>query len=230
MMKTTPKKSAATIKKRIFVVDDHPMTRYGIAQLINAESDLEVCGETDNARRVVAAVKSLEPDLVLLDLTLPGKNGIELIKDLKAQLSQVLVLVVSMHDENIYAERALKAGANGYLMKSEGGQRLLEAIRQVLKGQVCISDIVSSRIVAAFTGSRKSAAPESTLSVLSEREFQVFELLGNGLTIREIGQHLCISAKTVESHRLHIVEKLRMTNTAELTRFAIHWMRSQSVG
>jgi DNA-binding NarL/FixJ family response regulator len=229
-MKTQRRGDASTgTCKKIYIVDDHPLTRYGIAQLIGEESDLVVCGDTDNGHQAVKAVQALEPDLVLVDLTLPGKSGIELIRDLRVQNPNLLVLVLSMHDEKVYAERALKAGANGYLMKNAGGQKLIRAIRQVLAGETSISETVSARIVDAFTGRRASAGADSAVTQLTEREFQVFELLGTGLSTREIGVQLHISSKTVETHRLHIVEKLKLRNTSELTQFAIRWLRAQSM-
>ena len=205
------------------------MTRYGIAQLIGQEPDLEVCGEVDNAHRALAAVKPLKPDLVLADLAMPGKSGLELIRELKAQHPDVAVLVVSMHDESIYAERVLRAGGRGYLMKSAGGEKLVQAIRRVLGGQVCVSEAMSDRIMDGFAGRRPGGARDSTLATLTEREFGVFELLGQGLTTREAAKNLHISAKTVETHRLHIVEKLRLKGSAELTKFAICWMRAQGL-
>jgi DNA-binding NarL/FixJ family response regulator len=204
------------------------MTRYGVVQLIGAELDLEVCGETDSAARAIAAVKTLKPDIVVADLAMPGKNGLDLIRELKAQHPAVAVLVLSMHDESIYAERALRAGANGYLMKSAGGQKLLEAIRSVLGGQRYLSEAMAARVVDVFAG-RRASPGDSTLAALSEREFQVFELMGHAMTTGEIAQQLHISTKTVETHRLHIVEKLKLKGTPDLNKFAICWVRAQEM-
>jgi DNA-binding NarL/FixJ family response regulator len=228
-MKANRNRPARLAEKRILIVDDHPMTRYGIAQLIGQEHDLAVCGEVENAHRALAAVKTLKPDLVLADLAMPGKSGLELIRELKIQHPDVAVLVVSMHDESIYAERVLRAGGRGYLMKSAGGEKLIQAIRRVLSGQVCVSEAMSDRIMDVFAGRRPGGARDSTLATLTEREFGVFELLGQGLTTRETAKNLHISAKTVETHRLHIVEKLKLKGSSELTKFAICWVRAQGL-
>ncbi|MEO8428495.1 MAG: response regulator transcription factor, partial [Verrucomicrobiota bacterium] len=222
-MKANRKRAAGVAEKRILIVDDHPMTRYGIAQLIGQEPDLEMCGEVDNADRALAAVKTLKPDLVVADLAMPGKSGLELIRDLKAQYPEVAVLVVSMHDESIYAERVLRAGGRGYLMKSAGGEKLLQAIRRVLHGKVSVSEAMSDRIMNVFAGHRPGGARDSTLAALTEREFGVFELLGQGLTTRETAKNLHISAKTVETHRSHIVDMLKLKGSSQLTKFAICW-------
>ena len=221
-------RSDRSLRKRILIVDDHPMTRYGIAQLIGQQNDLEVCGEEDSAQHALAAVETLKPDLVLADLKMPDKSGLQLINDLKTQRPDLPVLVLSMHDESVYAERILRAGGKGYLMKSAGGEKLLEAIRSVLGGQVYVSEAMSSRIVDMFAG-RRSSSGLATVSALSEREFEVFELLGQGLGTGEIARHLRISAKTVETHRLHIVEKLKLEGTFDLTKFAIRWARAQEM-
>lgn len=227
-MKTKAAPPNVVPRKRILIVDDHPMTRYGIAQLINQQGDLEVCGEEDSAQRALAAIKTAKPDLVLADLKMPGKSGLQLITELKAQHPGVAVLVLSMHDEEVYAERILRSGGNGYLMKSAGGEKLLEAIRCVLSGQVYVSEKMSSRIVDVFAG-RRSDSAHSTMSMLSEREFEIFELFGQGMTTSEIARHLHISGKTVETHRLHIVQKLKLQGTSDLTKFAIRWTRAQEM-
>jgi DNA-binding NarL/FixJ family response regulator len=227
-MKSALHARKTSCRKRILIVDDHPMTRYGIAQLIGPQTDLEVCGEEDSAANALAAIKTSKPDLVLVDLKMPGKSGLQLINELKHQHPDVAVLVLSMHDESVYAERVLRAGGNGYLMKSAGGEKLLEAIRSVLGGQVYVSEAMSVRIVDMFAGRRKSNGV-ATVSALSQREFEVFELLGQGLTVGEIARHLHISAKTVETHRLHIVEKLKLKGTPDLTKFAIRWTRAQEM-
>ena len=207
--------------RSILVVDDHPLTRHGIAQLIGQHSDLRVCGEAGSAEQALESVRALHPELVLVDVTLPGRPGLELIKDIAVLYSDVLVLVVSMHDESLYAERALKAGARGYLMKSAGGDELIKAIRQVLAGQVYVSRDMSAKILDGLSGSRSSRPP--VVSSLSDREFEVFQLVGEGLTTREIGLRLHISGKTVETHRLHVREKLGLKTPPELTKYAVRW-------
>src|SRR5262245_26401687 len=214
--------------RRILIVDDHPIMRYGLAQLIRQEPALEVCGEMNDAQSALEATRDLKPDLVLADLTMPGKNGLELIKEIKAFCPTVAVLVISIHDETAYAERVLRAGGNGYLMKSAGGQRLLEAVRRVLAGGVYLSDDMSTHVLGAFAG-RRSAGSPSTLSVLTEREFQVLELMGQAMTTQEIAAFLRISPKTVETHRAHIVSKLRYKRTSDLAKFAIRWAQAQDL-
>lgn len=199
-----------------------------MAELISQQKDLEVCGEAGNAREALAAVRSLRPGLVLLDVTLPGQDGFELIKDIKALRLGVFILVVSMHDEELYAERALRAGASGYLMKSQGGDQLLAAMRRVLEGQVYVSKALSVKILDLFSG-RRHRPSQTSLNALTDREFEVFRCVGQGMTTREIGFQLHISAKTVETHRLHIREKLALKTTPELIRFAVRWAGSQNL-
>jgi|WetSurMetagenome_2_1015567.scaffolds.fasta_scaffold340634_2 DNA-binding NarL/FixJ family response regulator len=213
---------------KILIVDDHPLTRRGMAQLIAQQDDLLVCGEVGEAGEALAAVKSLKPHLVLADVTLPGKNGLELIKDLKTHHPGILVLVVSMHDESFYAERALHAGARGYLMKNEGGEKLLEAIRRVLAGKVYVSQPLSAMIFDVFSG-RRHRADGSAIGLLTDREFEVFETIGQGMTTDEIGKHLHLSGKTVETHRLHIREKLGLKNNSELIKYAVRWTGAQEL-
>ena len=207
------------------MVDDHPLTRHGMGQLIGQQPDLVVCGEAGNAEQALERVRVLKPELVLVDVTLPGKPGLEFIKDLATLYPEVVVLVVSMHDETLYAERALRAGARGYLMKSAGGDELVSAIRQVFTGQVYLSQNLSAQILNSLSGSRHR--PPGILNALSDREFEVFQLIGEGLTTNEIGSRLHISGKTVETHRLHIRDKLGLKTPPELTKYAVRWAGSQ---
>jgi len=209
------------------LVDDHPLTRHGMAQLIGQQPDLVVCGQAGNAEQAFESVRALRPHLVLVDVTLPGKPGLELIKDITALYADVLVLVVSMHDESLYAERALRAGARGYLMKSSGGEELVKAIRQVLSGGVYASRELSARILDNLSGGPRRGP--GSLSALSDREFEVFQLVGEGLTTHEIGSRLHISGKTVETHRLHIREKLALRTPQQLTKYAVRWAGSQEL-
>lgn len=210
-------------KKQIVIVDDHPMMRQGLAQLINNEPDLEVACEADTAGEALELITDREPDLVLLDITLPDKNGLELIKDLQAQLPQVPLLAVSMHDEALYAERVLRAGGRGYIMKQAGGKKMLEAIRQVLNGQIFVSEKISAKILENFSGRRQDES-SSPVEKLSDREFEVFQLIGQGKSTREIAEQLHLSVKTIEVHRAHIKEKLSLRHANELVRFAARWM------
>ena len=220
-------RATQTTASKILIVDDHPLTRRGMAQLIGEQPDLKVCGEADNAQQAMKALDILQPDLVLVDITLPGKPGVELIKDIRVMYPAVLILVVSMHDESLYAERALRAGARGYLMKSEGAEKLIEAIRQVVAGRVYVSQNLSAKILEGFS----SALPrrDTPVSALSDREFEVFQYIGQGMTLHEIGEQLHISAKTVETHRLHIRDKLALTTNPELTKYAVRWAASQGL-
>lgn len=204
------------------------MTRYGVTQLINHEPDLLVCGEAEGAQQALAAIKSAPPDLVLADITMPGRSGLEFIKDMQAQHPSVPVLVMSMHDESIYAERVLRAGGRGYIMKSEGGERLLEAIRQVLEGQVYVSKSMSAALLEAFTPHHSSGG-EATPGALSDREFEVFQLIGQGLSAQQIGQRLNLSVKTVGTHRQHIRQKLKLQTGPELIRQAVRWAAAQQL-
>jgi DNA-binding NarL/FixJ family response regulator len=219
------KKSLAA-KKRLLIVDDHPMMRQGLVQLINLEPDLEVCGEAENAEQAVQAVDLTKPDLVLADISLPGKNGLELIKDFQAIRPGLPVLVISMHDESLYAERVLRAGGRGYIMKQEGGKKLMHAIRQVLAGQIYISEKMSSEILEMLSG-RREGAEGSPMEKLSDREFEVFQLVGQGKSTRDIAKQLHLSVKTVEVHRVNIKKKLKQKSSAELIRFAVRWIESQ---
>ncbi len=215
--------------KRILIVDDHPMMREGLAQLISTESDLAVCGQAETAFKAMDAIASLQPDLVLLDITLPDKSGLEVIKDILAMHAHQPILVISMHDESLYAERVLRAGGLGYIMKQEGGQKLMQAIRRVLTGQIYVSEKMSAKILEIFSG-RRAEGGESPVAQLTDREFEVFQLIGGGKGTREIAEHLHLSVKTVEVHRANIKQKLKLQTAPELIRFAVRWMETQSTG
>ncbi len=218
--------STPSPKARILIVDDHPMTREGIVQLIDKESDLMISAQAGTAREAMAAVAAEKPDLVLLDLNLPDKGGIELLKDLKAQDPSIRTLVLSMHEEEIYADRALRAGASGYIMKVEGGKVLLDAIRRVLDGELAVSAEVSKRIVRGY-GRTPAGEGRGYVERLSDREMEVFSLLGTGMRTREIGDRLHVSAKTVEAHRSNIKAKLSIDTAAELIAYAARWVAAE---
>lgn len=228
-MKTQPSSSSTAARKRILLVDDHPLMREGVAQWINREPDLEVCGQVETAAEALRAVEKLKPDLVLTDIALPGRNGLELIKDLRVLHPTLAVLVLSMHDESLYAGRALRAGARGYIMKRAGGDRVARGIREVLQGRMALSPDMATRLLEEYSGSRPRAG-QSSLTVLSDREFEVFELLGEGKTNQEIAQQLRLSHKTVETHRLSIRRKLKLRTTAELIRYAIQYAEREAAG
>jgi DNA-binding NarL/FixJ family response regulator len=227
-MKTVGSRQRVKTRRRIFILDDHPMTRYGLAQLINHEPDLLVCGEAESAVQALAAMKPASPDLVLADITMPGKSGLEFIKDMQIQYPGVAVMVISMHDENIYAERVLRAGGRGYIMKNEGGEKVLEAIRQVLNGQVYVSKSMSAALLVTLTR-RHPDLREGTPGALSDREFEVFQLIGQGLSGQQIGQRLNLSVKTVGTHRQHIMQKLKLQTGPELIRQAVRWAAAQQL-
>ena len=212
--------------KRLLIVDDHPMMRTGLAQLIDSEGDLKVSAEADNAGQAINAVSKQKFDLALVDISLPDKNGLELIKDLHSLTPNLPILVVSMHDEIIYAERVLRAGARGYIMKQEGGQKFLQAIRQVLAGQVYVSEKMSARILENLSGHHTSTAG-SPVRQLSDREFEVFQLIGQGIGTSDIATRLHLSVKTVEVHRANIKQKLNLSTATELVRYAVRWVDSQ---
>ncbi len=214
-------------KKRVLIVDDHPMMRQGLAQLIDHEPDLVSCCQADTASQALSLVAANKPDLVLLDISLPDKNGLEVIKDIQVMQPGLPVLVVSMHDEALYAERVLRAGGRGYIMKQEGGKALMMAIRQVLSGQIYVSDKMSARILEIFSGHRAQTG-SSPLERLSDREFEVFQLIGLGHGTRQVAERLHLSVKTVEVHRSNIKAKLKLRSGTELVRYAIRWMEAQS--
>jgi DNA-binding NarL/FixJ family response regulator len=215
-------------RRKILLVDDHPFMRMGLAQLINQQSDLMVGGEAGDPAEAARALDKSLPDLVLADITMPGRSGLEFIKDLKAARPDLRILVVSMHDEVIYAERVLRAGAQGYVMKEAGGENLLAAIRQVLDGQVYVSPRMSARILNSFSGQRPRGS-HSPIEKLSDREFEVFQMIGQGKSTRAIAEQLHLSPKTVDVHRAHIKEKLGLTDATALVRHAVRWVETQPV-
>lgn len=205
------------------------MMRQGLAQLVNNEPDLEVSAEADNAAQALKALTTHKPDIALIDISLPDKNGLELIKDFRAWNPEVPLLVVSMHDEALYAERVLRAGGRGYIMKQEGGQKLLQAIRRVLAGQIYVSEKMSAKILEVFSG-HGSKSDSSPVGLLTDREFEVFQMIGEGKGTREIAQHLHLSVKTVEVHRANIKEKLQAKSATDLVRYAVRWAEAQGAG
>lgn len=212
-------------KTRIFIVDDHPIVRRGLQLLISLEADLMVCGEAESAPIAVEKVMATKPDLVVVDLALKAGSGLELIKQLRSQHPKLRMLVFSMRDEGIYAERALRAGANGYITKEEGTEKALEAIRIILQGKNYVSPAISAKMVERIAGG--GAPGQTALELLSDRELEVLEMIGEGMGSREIAEQLSVSMKTVESHREHIKTKLGLAGASELVRYAINWMRTK---
>ena len=213
-------------KMKVLLVDDHPMMRQGLAQLINQQADLMVCAEAGDASDAMKLVGLLKPDLAMVDISLGGKSGLELIKDLQALHPEVPGLVMSMHDELLYAERMLRAGARGYVMKQAGGETVLQAIRQVLSGKVYVSERMSSKIMDVFSGGR-ARHPRSPIENLTDREFEVFQLIGEGCTPRQIAEGLHISGKTVDAHRGNIKKKLLIKSGTALVQHAVRWVEAQ---
>lgn len=225
-MKKKTAKSTAALAKRVLIIDDHVMVREGVAEIIEQAEQLSVCGSASTANEGLEALRKLKPDLVLVDITLPGKNGIEFIKEARAFQPDLLILVMSMHDESLYADRVLRAGGRGYIRKQEGGDKLIEAMRRVLRGEIAVSDKVTGRLLEKFSG---RVTMDSPLEGLSDRELEVFQLIGKGRTMKEIGQALHLSPKTIEVHRSHIRGKLRVTSAAELVAYAARWNQTQGV-
>jgi DNA-binding NarL/FixJ family response regulator len=212
--------AAASKRHRIMLVDDHPVMREGLAQLIIQEPDLSVCGQYEDAAQAFAAIPALSPDLAIIDLSLKGSSGLELVKNIRALHPKLLILVLSMHDESLYAERVLRAGAAGYIMKQEATGKVLRAIREVLGGGVYLSEKMSAKFMHQWIGGQPHQGG-SSLERLSDRELEVFGLIGQGKGTREIAQHLRLSVKTIESHRAHIKEKLSLKDANELVHTAI---------
>lgn len=205
---------------RVLIVDDHPIVRRGLAQLIEQEPDLLVCGEASDADTAVAAMAALAPDIALVDLMLKGASGTELIKKLRTLHANIPILVVSMHDEAVYAERALRAGAHGYIMKEEATGQVLTALRKVLDGDVYLSERMVGRLLRRMVGDGSTAVG---LERLSDRELEVFQWIGRGLSVNEIAKRLQVSPKTVETYRAHVKDKLHLQNSAEVMRVALQW-------
>jgi DNA-binding NarL/FixJ family response regulator len=212
--------------KRVALVDDHPIFRHGMVQVINSEPDLEVVGEANNAPSALGLLRDGKVDLILIDVCLQGANGIELTKQIRSEHPDLPILVLSMHDEAIYAVRALKAGANGFIMKRAGVDAFLSAIRKVLSGRIHVSDEMGERIISsAIRGQQRITA--TPIDTLTDRELEILHHIGKGRSSRQIAQELNLSAKTVESHRLRIKNRLGLRSASELVRFATDWVAEQ---
>jgi DNA-binding NarL/FixJ family response regulator len=222
MHKMPPNAATAAARSTIFIVDDHPIVRQGLALLINREPDLAVCGDAEEAGTALRRIEELKPDLIVVDVSLNGPDGLDLLKDIRARDSNLPVLILSMLDESLYAERALRAGANGYIMKQEATDRVLVAIRRILDGEIYLSDRMSNRMLQRFAGGA-GLEQRSPVANLTDRELEVFRLIGEGHATRQIAQELHISVKTVESYQAHIKDKLSLKNARELVQRAIQW-------
>jgi DNA-binding NarL/FixJ family response regulator len=209
---------------RILLVDDHEIVRRGIASLFDKQPDFEICGEADDVDTAMEAIERTKPNLVLLDLSLKTGDGLEVLRRLRNEHPEVLTLVLSMYDENVYAERALRAGARGYIRKVDVAQTIMAAIRKVLSGHVYVSDAVASRMLTNISGGRQTSS-SLPIERLSDREVQVLRCIGRGMSSHEVADELFISAKTVESHREHIKAKLGLASSGDLLRYAIEFSR-----
>ena len=211
-----------TAKKTVLVVDDHPLMRQGLALLINQQQDMQVCGEAEEAQAAMQAIAHLHPDIMILDISLTGPDGLELLKNIRTTNPDLPVLILSMHDEAIYAERALRARANGYIMKQEATEKVLVAVRRILNGEVYLSERMSNKMLQQYIGGAPSMI-QSRIASLSDRELEVFRLIGEGRATREIAEELHLSVKTVETYQAHIKEKLALRSGRELIQHAIQW-------
>jgi DNA-binding NarL/FixJ family response regulator len=214
--------SVALQKKTVFVVDDHPLLRQGLAMMINREPDLVVCGEAEEAHAAMRAISAFMPDILIADISLNGPDGLDLLKNLRLLYPDLPVLILSMHDESIYAERALRARANGYIMKQEATEKVLVAVRRILDGEIYLSSRMSNKLLLQYM-SGKTAETDSRLAALSDRELEVFRMIGEGLGTRQIAEALHLSMKTVESYQAHLKEKLSLRTGRELMQHAIQW-------
>ncbi len=209
-------------KKTVFVVDDHPIVRQGLTLLINQETDLAVCGEAEEMHSALRAILAVRPDILIVDISLNGPDGLELLKHIRINSPRLPVLILSMHDESIYAERALRAGANGYIMKQEATEKVLVALRRILSGEIYVSDRIANSMLQHYVRGA-NLSEHSSVSELTDRELEVFRLIGEGHGTRQIADELHLSVKTVESYQAHIKEKLSLRNSRELVQHAVQW-------
>jgi DNA-binding NarL/FixJ family response regulator len=225
MNATMPQKTEVK-KSRVLLVEDHPMFRERLAHLINKDLEMTVCGEADNIQTAMALSQETRPDIAIVDISLRGSSGLELLKDFKAQGMRIPVLVLSMHDEMLYAERALRAGAKGYITKNEASSEVMMAIRKVLQGEVYLSTRMTTRLIERMADSRREVKT-SEMELLTDRELEVFQLVGHGRNTREIAAQLHLGESTVDTYRARIKEKLRLKNVAELYHRATEWVKEQ---
>ena len=211
-------------KTQVVIVEDHPLFRERLALLINKELDMQVCGETDNIRQAMELIQSRRPNAAVVDISLKGSSGLELIKDIKAQSIDLPVLVLSMHDESLYAERVIRAGAKGYITKDEASEKVMTAIRKVVAGEIYLSEQMTARVLENLSGKNAGGSP---LERLTDRELEVFQLIGNGKTAKQIAETLNLGLTTIDTYRARIKEKLNLKNATELVHEAAEWVRSQ---
>jgi DNA-binding NarL/FixJ family response regulator len=229
MVSEQPRDKIDGNKAKILIVDDHPLVREGLADLVNKEKDLVVCGQAEDAHQAMEAIRELKPDMAIVDISLKETSGLELIKDIKIRHPSLPVLTLSMHEESVYAERALRAGAKGYIMKREATKKVVTAIRKVLRGQLYLSEKMTTRLVRKFVDGKPEAGT-SPIDRLTDRELEVFSLLGWGKGTRQISEKLHLSVKTIETYRSRIKEKLNLTSASELLQHAFQWVNSEGKG
>jgi len=215
-------------KNKVFVVDDHPIVRQGLTLLINQESDLTVCGVAEEMHSALQSIDSTNPDIVILDISLSGPDGLDLLKHLRTRHPKLPVLMLSMHDESIYAERTLRAGANGYIMKQEATEKVLVAVRRILSNEIYVSERIASNMLRHYVRGDQRVQ-NSPVTELSDRELEIFRLIGQGHATRQIANELHLSVKTVESYQAHIKEKLSLHSARELVQHAIRWMSGDKI-
>ncbi|MGA1840172.1 MAG: response regulator transcription factor [bacterium] len=214
--------------KKVLVVDDHPIVCMGLSYLVNQEEDLVICGEARNAHEALEAIEALEPDVAIVDISLKGQSGIELVKNIKIRYPKLPILVFSIHDEYVYSEIVLRAGAKGYVMKQEANEKIITAIHRVLDKEIYLSERIASKILRKYFDKR-SDKNGSPIELLSDRELEILRLIGQGYRNRQIAQELYLAIKTIETYRTHIRKKLKLKNSSELVKYAIQWTLSEMV-
>ncbi len=221
-----PEETAPRIKRKVLVVDDHPLLRQGLALLINQQHDMLVCGEAEEGHAAMQSIAEKRPDIIILDISLKGPDGLELLKSIRALYPDLPVLILSMHDEAIYAERALRARANGYIMKQEATEKVLVALRRIFNGDVYLSESMSKKMLQQYIDGAPSML-QSRMAALSDRELEVFRRIGEGCATREIAEELHLSIKTVETYQAHIKDKLSLRSGRELIQHAVQWKMNE---
>ncbi|MDD4871677.1 MAG: response regulator transcription factor [Kiritimatiellae bacterium] len=224
----TTSKQSSKQKKRVFIVDDHPIVRYGITRILNNEHDFTVCGDAESAEKALAAIGNLHPDIIIVDISLKDMDGLQLTRTIRARYPNLPIVILSMHDERIYAHKALRAGANGYIMKEESSEKLVLAIRQILKGDIFVSAQVQKNVLHAYA-SKEGARETPVINKLSDREREIFLLVGAGHTSKSIANKLNLSVKTIETHRSRIKQKFGLDGSARMTLAAVEWAKRENL-
>jgi len=226
MSKANPEKKK--LNQRVMVVDDHPILRQGLAQLINQEVNIEVCCEAEDPVSALEVIGQCRPDIVIIDITLGQNSGLRLIEDLSQKYSDIPILALSMHDESLYAERCIRAGAKGYIMKKEPPEKVISALKKILRGEIYVSDHVSTKLLHKFIA-RQPGVHSSPVEQLSNRELEVFEFIGQGLKTREVAERLNLSVKTIETYIAHIICKMSFKDSRDLFKHAIQWIMGEKL-